>query len=1009
MTILQGGHVVDALRKRGDRVRAVDIQPMSFNSESNSGARLGIVETLRGNLCDQRFCRQAVVGVHVIVHFAATMGGMGTIHGENDLVIYAENHAMVQNLVVAALDARVHRFFFASSACVYPEALQSSTEDRQLAENDVWDSPPPRPQGLYGQEKLVSELYLQHLAREGHLEIRIARFHNCYGPGGAFDNGREKVPAAFLRKAFAIKLGNDRSFEIWGDGSQRRSFVFIVDAVKAVLLLLDSDCSDPMNIGSEQSVSINDLAAMALRCADLQVGDVTLQHAGNRPLGVASRNADLTKVRGTLGWEPQTSLEAGMRSTGQWIESQMVQRLQGLGETVRARELHEWKMSRLVHLCNEGAVTFAILLPITSRGSGRPEECLDLLATFAQSLVRTAADELNALGRPFAVKIFLAIDHDDSVLAPSDGRNPAADVLHRHGILSVDTATYNFPRGHVCALWRACARRAFEAGCDYFVLMGDDIVLEDRGWMSEVEAAFAEISAREGVPLGFGCVAFRDETFPGMPTFPVIHRTHLDIFHGDVIPETFVNQDGDPYLYQLYRHWGASTMIASRLRNTMGGELEARYQKRHAARWTFGPLSRGVETVSAWLKETAPAVAPKLTLDIVVPSYRVQVPLLEAILDLQPSPTCSVMWIIIVDDPKSTAYYELMRKYGTRMDVRIRRHDENLGASTARNRGLQESAAKWVHFLDDDVVPAPNLLVEAEKAIRAAPDAAGFIGDTRFPVADSIFKTAVHLAGVTYFWSIAARQTELGQKHGLPWGVTANIIARRNISDEDDVAFDLRYPKTGGGEDIAYCIDKEALSRSEGGRGFLPAPAVIATHPWWMGGARSYWRFYGWGHGDGALVRAFPEQTYRDVAPNSAECFMLCALALSAGAGFALVGRGWGTLLLGAQAVSATFVANVAHDAYRLTWEQPVHAVDINSSITGSRWALAVLESSLIRMFSEVGRLVGVFKRREFSSLGRRFDWFVGKAGSGPRDNERRHNAQRVVFTLALLAALRRA
>ena len=214
MQVIQGSHASRRLHHLGHRVRIADVTPQA----SLPGDIC--TELLVGNLCDRSFCAKAVLGVHTVLHFAATMGGMGTIHATNDFAIYSENHAMMLNMLSAAIDAGVKCFLYASSACVYPESLQGhhSDADILLREDDVWVNPPPKPQGLYGLEKLASELLLQQYASK--LDIRIARFHNVYGPGGAWNNGREKAPAAMLRKALVMQLDDHSNniMEIWGDG-----------------------------------------------------------------------------------------------------------------------------------------------------------------------------------------------------------------------------------------------------------------------------------------------------------------------------------------------------------------------------------------------------------------------------------------------------------------------------------------------------------------------------------------------------------------------------------------------------------------------------------------------------------------------------------------------------------------------------------------------------------------------------------------------------------------------
>lgn len=935
-------------------------------------------------------------GVHTVLHFAANMGGMGTIHGDNDFTIYEENHTMTTNLLKACVHAGVKRFFYASSACVYPESLQTdTTADPSLRESDVWLNPPPRPQGLYGLEKLASELLLQQMGSK--IDVRMARFHNVYGPGGAWNNGREKAPAAFLRKAIAAKLSGDMTagaFEVWGDGCQRRSFLWIDDAVDAILVLLESSCTTPVNIGSDESVTVRRLAEIALRYAAFDVDQVKFHFDCDQPIGVGSRNSNNELISSTLPkWKPPTtSLENGMHKTGIWIESEMKKMLEKRDDS--AEVFRAFQRSQLVHLQSE-RITYAILLPITSRGGSSPDECLHNLRRFSHSLNNTTWRDTHSLGGTrYHIRVYLAIDHDDHFLLNPSGGNKAEVILRQEGIPDIVTLTCRHPRGHVCQLWRDCARKAWVDGCQYLSLMGEDVTLLDEGWMRDVHAKFGEFASANSLPFGFGCVAFTDVSFPGMPTFPVIHRTHMDIFGGKVVPDVFINQDGDPFLFQLYRRWGCSAMIQCRISNGVGGETEPRYIKHHIKNWTFEPLDTAVASAEQWLIGRCPTIEKHLTLDIVIPCYRVNLQILATILALKSSSSCSVMFIVIIDNPESPHIIELMNNHAHKSNVRIRKNSTNLGASESRNKGMDESSADWILFLDDDVVPDPSVLVNAEKVIRTHPKAAGFVGKILFPRAESVFTTAVHLAGVTYFWDIATKIDI-----DVPWGVTANLIARRNIAD--GVRFDTRYPKTGGGEDIDFCRKKRSYFIEHGGEGFVAAPDVVVTHPWWHNGARSYWRFFMWSTGDGALIGVFPEHSYRDIVPNCAELMLLCLLTASV----AIFTGQWSWFIFALKAFTSVVLANVVHDCYRHFWSHPERAKDINSALTGVRWLLAVIESSFIRMFSEVGRLRGMLSRGEIMLLGKRFDWFAGRFSDSPME-EKMSNMQRLVLTVAFLGYL---
>ncbi|KAG8213332.1 hypothetical protein J3R82DRAFT_11814 [Butyriboletus roseoflavus] len=671
-TIFEGSHVAKALFTLGSFVRIADIVPSSAFEEPICH------ETLVGNLCDEQFCDRAIKGIDTVLHFAATMGGMGTIHEGNDLTIYQTNSRITSNVLAASIRANVRVFFYASSACVYPEHKQENLDtDVSLKEDDVWEGGTPEPQGHYGLEKLVSELLVQRSAYN--ICVQIARFHNVFGPRGAWNDGREKAPAALLRKALAMRLAGRglKELEIWGDGRQRRSFLYISDCVDAILALLASGYDKPVNIGSDRAVTINDLGEIAVRWTGLQPGsDVVFRpNTDAKTVGVRARNSDNHLAEMVLsGWTPKVSLEDGMAQTGKWIQGEIRKIMM--------------RRSKIVDLADKD-IKVAILLPITSRGSNPPGQCLSLLKDFAESLARTTWRDTHQLGgQRFVVKVYLAIDHDDPLLLGSDsktGMNIAEAVLASQNICDVAIQICKHPAGHVCAIWRQIAKQAWQDGSDYFVLMGDDVVLKDEGWIRDAHAEFAQIAHRTGTPHGFGCVAFTDTSFPGMPTFPIVHRTHLDIFDGDVIPEIFINQDGDPFLYQLYPSLGLLQDV----------HRENREWDRRQPTGTVS--STTCQRVDVWPLGQSNSY-----------HRRVVAELLEPMLNLKPSPTCTTMFIIIIDDPRSPARVELETKFASRPDVRIRTNEGNLGASASRNRGMQESAAEWILFLDDDVTPQPD-------------------------------------------------------------------------------------------------------------------------------------------------------------------------------------------------------------------------------------------------------------------------------------------------------------
>ena len=316
---------------------------------------------------------------------------------------------------------------------------------------------------------------------------------------------------------------------------------------------------------------------------------------------------------------------------------------------------------------------------------------------------------------------------------------------------------------------------------------------------------------------------------------------------------------------------------------------------------------------------------------------------------------------------------------------------------------MKESSADWIHFLDDDVTPDDDLLVRTVEVIREHPNAPGFIGTTRFPIADSVFATAVHLADVTYLWDIARKRPE---DRDLPWGVTANLIARRNA---DGIDFNLGFPKTGGGEDIDFCRRKRdwlVTKNGTGSGGFHAARDVVVTHPWWDGGRLSPWRFFSWGRGDGALVKLYPQFRYCDFAPSSGETLLLCLLATFLGfltpATFTHREKCVSFSLHGAVAV---ILANVSHSIHKAVFPDHDHWEFQQCSIAGSKYAVAVIVSAFVRISSELGRVIGMLERGEIRYLGRRFDWFAG-GGRESIVNERRNSLQRFALFIAFTAFL---
>ena len=303
-----GGHLAKRLKAEGFWVRGVDLKFPEFGASAAD-------EFIQGDLRDPRVAEEAVAGMDDVYQLAADMGGAGFVFtGDNDADIM-HNSAMVNlNVVDACRRAAVRRVFYSSSACVYPEYNQLDPQHPTTAEDSVY---PAQPDSDYGWEKLFSErLYLAY-ARNYGMEVHVARFHNVFGPEGSWNDGREKAPAAICRKVAVAPDGG--TIEIWGDGEQTRSFLFIDECLEAVRRFMDSDFPGPVNIGSEEMVSINRLAEMAMGIAGKRLA---VRHVPG-PLGVRGRNSDNRLFRERLGWAPSRSLEAGLATTYAWIAAQV--------------------------------------------------------------------------------------------------------------------------------------------------------------------------------------------------------------------------------------------------------------------------------------------------------------------------------------------------------------------------------------------------------------------------------------------------------------------------------------------------------------------------------------------------------------------------------------------------------------------------------------------------------------------------------------------------------------
>jgi GDP-D-mannose 3',5'-epimerase len=306
-----GGFLVRDLFSQGHSVRSVDIKPLNDWYQLNPK-----VENLSLDLSRREACEEAVKDCSVIYNLAADMGGMGFI--ENNKALCMLSVLVNTHLLMAARKLGVPRLFYASSACVYAAGKQTNPDVTALTEADAY---PAMPEDGYGWEKLFSERMCRHFTEDFGLTTRVARYHNVYGPLGTYKGGREKAPAAICRKVIEAKLSGKHEIEIWGDGTQTRSFQYIDDCVKGTQMIMHSDLvTMPINLGSSELVSINQLVDIAENISGIKC---KRNYKLDAPKGVAGRNSDNTLIKKLLNWEPSVSLREGLEKTYRWIYDQM--------------------------------------------------------------------------------------------------------------------------------------------------------------------------------------------------------------------------------------------------------------------------------------------------------------------------------------------------------------------------------------------------------------------------------------------------------------------------------------------------------------------------------------------------------------------------------------------------------------------------------------------------------------------------------------------------------------
>jgi GDP-D-mannose 3',5'-epimerase len=307
-----GGNLVAELRRQGcEQIRAVDIKPLNEWHQ-----RFRDIQNLSLDLSIRENCETAAKDAYEIYNFAANMGGMGFIEQNKALCMLSV--LINTNLLMSATKFGVQKYFYSSSPCVYNSDKQDSFEAPSLKEDDAY---PALPEDGYGWEKLFSERMCRHFREDFDLHTRVARFHNVYGPWGTWFGGREKAPAAICRKVIESKLAGKHEIEIWGAGTQKRSFMFIDDCIKGVQLIMNSEILEPINLGSNEAISINQLVDLVEDIAGIRL---RRKYDLSAPQGVNGRNSDNTLIKNLLNWEPSVPLRTGLEVTYAWIYDQYV-------------------------------------------------------------------------------------------------------------------------------------------------------------------------------------------------------------------------------------------------------------------------------------------------------------------------------------------------------------------------------------------------------------------------------------------------------------------------------------------------------------------------------------------------------------------------------------------------------------------------------------------------------------------------------------------------------------
>mmetsp|Transcript_12999 Transcript_12999/g.30731 ORF Transcript_12999/g.30731 Transcript_12999/m.30731 type:complete len:955 (-) Transcript_12999:28-2892(-) len=605
---------------------------------------------------------------------------------------------------------------------------------------------------------------------------------------------------------------------------------------------------------------------------------------------------------------------------------------------------------------------WGILLPICSRGDeADPEKCFSAI----DGLFSTLVDTVPVKRERACLEVHFGIDGGDIVFDSPASEARLTTMAEKAGLGKSHFMVLHDLEGKICHIWNCLAQEAHRNGCEFLVLLGDDVRLKTAGWKKGIERRFWDIASKRQLPFGFACVAFNDVNFRNFPTFPVVHKEHLARCRR-LFPRRLINQGGDPFLFELYKRWGASEFcFEHELENTIGGMDEARYTKR-TIRWNGEQLTTYIDKLEGndaavnenqvEEKSSRPAALTDKgkrvpCVDVVVPTFRLDVEILSRIVSLRASVPANVSFWIVIDnpdaEPEKLNAVRAMEKLDNNYAVNIREHDKNYGVSAARNTGMAYSNADFICLLDDDVKPDPGLLDAYIGGIMRHPRANVLVGLAELSTAKTLWSKAMLACNVIGFYYIA------DDRPFPPWGVTANLCVRGRTSR---IRFKHKFPNTGGGEDIDYCIRSNQFKGA-----IVSVPGASVEHPWWADGhASSIIHVMGWAKGESLCVDDPDLQQYIYwTLPNVAE-WTLLSLVLA---------PFWHprALLLASLAAALVQILLRTRSFY------------FRVSVHEGRWmkrCVIGFVGSLIVLCQEMARVAAHLDRMRFVNLLWRFDWY---------------------------------